>query len=155
MKLKLPAEELEFFREQGRIGGTIGGRIAARIMTAEERKERGRKAGIASGRARRKAAELRKRRRQPMPEPNPTRKLKHQTFDRNARRIENLAERLEEIVDQLGREFLATDERHNKLLTALGELVSALAHVIVVVPTLPNRAATSRRQGRFRALGPE
>jgi hypothetical protein len=64
-----PAEVQEYFREVGRKGGkkggkkggSIGGKTAAARMTPEERKERARKAGIASGKlssaARRKRAE--------------------------------------------------------------------------------------------------
>jgi hypothetical protein len=41
-------EMREFFRETGRQGGKIGGKKAAEGMTDEQRKERARKAGLAS-----------------------------------------------------------------------------------------------------------
>lgn len=60
--LKKPPEAvLEFFREQGRRGGEIGGIVSSQNLTKAQRKERARQAGIASGEARRAAAEERKR----------------------------------------------------------------------------------------------
>lgn len=50
---KIPAEVLEWFREQGRRGGEIGGKVAAANMTPEERAARAKKASIAGVAARR------------------------------------------------------------------------------------------------------
>ena len=57
-KSKIPKSALEFFREQGAIGGKIGGKKVAEAMTPEERSQRARTAALASNAARkaRKAA---------------------------------------------------------------------------------------------------
>jgi hypothetical protein len=47
-------------REMGRKGGKIGGKRSLVTMTPEERRERARKAGIASGKARAKRAKAKK-----------------------------------------------------------------------------------------------
>jgi hypothetical protein len=44
----------EYFAKIGRKGGKTGGKAAAARMTPKERSERARKAGLASGKARRK-----------------------------------------------------------------------------------------------------
>ena len=41
---KLPAEVLEWFRQQGIKGGSLGGKAAAANMTPEQRQERAKKA---------------------------------------------------------------------------------------------------------------
>jgi hypothetical protein len=47
-KKKLPPEVLEYFREQGSIGGkaggSLGGKVAAQSMTPEQRVERAKRA---------------------------------------------------------------------------------------------------------------
>jgi hypothetical protein len=55
-KKKLPAAVLEYFREQGKLGGTIGGKRSLKTMTAAARKARAKKAGEASGAARKAKA---------------------------------------------------------------------------------------------------
>jgi len=55
-------EMMEFFREQGRIGGKKGGKIAAANMTPEQRSERARKA-VAAREAKRKAEKAKARKR--------------------------------------------------------------------------------------------
>jgi len=49
-------EILEYFKAQGRKGGKIGGKRSLETMTAKARRERARKAGLASGKARAKKA---------------------------------------------------------------------------------------------------
>jgi hypothetical protein len=56
MAKKLPADVLEYFRKQGAKGGKIGGKMALKNMTAAERKARAKRAGQASGAARREKA---------------------------------------------------------------------------------------------------
>lgn len=51
----LPSEVLEYFREQGRLGGSKGGKVRAQKLSAGKRKEIARKAGLASAAARAKA----------------------------------------------------------------------------------------------------
>lgn len=57
-KPTLPPEALEFFREQGRIGGSLGGSLGGKrsleTMTPEERSARAKKA-VAAREAKRKA----------------------------------------------------------------------------------------------------
>ncbi len=59
-KPRMPMEILEFFKEQGRKGGKIGGPKRMKALTAAEKRELGRKAGLASGKARAKKAKARK-----------------------------------------------------------------------------------------------
>ena len=54
--MKLPPEVLERFREQEKKGGKIGGKKSWEKMTAAERNARARKAGQASGAARKAKA---------------------------------------------------------------------------------------------------
>ncbi len=49
---KLPAEVLEFFREQGAKGGRIGGKRSLETMTAEQRAARAKKVSNAAAEAR-------------------------------------------------------------------------------------------------------
>jgi hypothetical protein len=49
---KLPADVLQFFREQGAKGGRIGGKRSLQTMTAEQRVARARKASRAAAKAR-------------------------------------------------------------------------------------------------------
>ena len=49
-------EALEFFKEMGRKGGKIGGKRSLETMTKKQRSERARAAGLASAKARKKAA---------------------------------------------------------------------------------------------------
>ena len=53
---KLPPAVLDYFREQGRKGGKLGGKMALTNMTVAERRARAKKAGEASGAARRARA---------------------------------------------------------------------------------------------------
>jgi hypothetical protein len=46
-KKKLPAEALEFFRQQGKKGGKLGAKKVAEQLTPEQRSERARKAVLA------------------------------------------------------------------------------------------------------------
>jgi len=55
-------EVLEYLKRIGKKGGKIGGKVTARRMTKAERVERGRKAGIASGKARSERARAEARR---------------------------------------------------------------------------------------------
>jgi len=48
---KLPADVLQFFREQGAKGGRIGGKRSLQTMTAEQRVARARKASRAAAKA--------------------------------------------------------------------------------------------------------
>lgn len=52
---KLPAEALEFFRRQGKLGGRIGGRARMENLTAEEKTALAKKA-VDAREAKRKAA---------------------------------------------------------------------------------------------------
>jgi hypothetical protein len=56
MDKKLPPAVIEFFREQGAIGGRIGGRRAAERMTPAQRIARAKKASAAAAAARRRSA---------------------------------------------------------------------------------------------------
>jgi hypothetical protein len=56
MAKKLPPDVLEYFRQQGKKGGSTSGKN----MTAAARLERARKAGEASGVARKKKAKAKK-----------------------------------------------------------------------------------------------
>jgi hypothetical protein len=58
---KLPADVLQFFREQGARGGRIGGKRSLQTMTAEQRSARARKASRAAAKARRARAKTRKK----------------------------------------------------------------------------------------------
>lgn len=49
---KLPADVLQFFKEQGAKGGRIGGKRSLQTMTAEQRVARARKASRAAAKAR-------------------------------------------------------------------------------------------------------
>ena len=53
---KLPADVLQFFKEQGAKGGRIGGKRSLQTMTAEQRVARARKASRAAAKARRAKA---------------------------------------------------------------------------------------------------
>jgi general stress protein YciG len=52
--VKIPSEVLEFFKKEGRRGG----KTSSDSMTIEQRRERARKAGLASGKTRAKNAAL-------------------------------------------------------------------------------------------------
>ena len=54
---KLPADVLEFFKEQGAKGGRIGGKRSLETMTAEQRAARAKKASKAAAAARRAKAQ--------------------------------------------------------------------------------------------------
>ena len=45
---KLPADVLKFFKEQGAKGGRIGGKRSLQTMTAQQRRDRARKASRAA-----------------------------------------------------------------------------------------------------------
>jgi hypothetical protein len=53
MTKSLSPEMAEFFRDSGRKGGKIGGKRSLQTMTAEQRRERAKKAAAASAEARR------------------------------------------------------------------------------------------------------
>ena len=57
MAKKLPSDVLDYFRKQGAKGGKIGGKMALQNMTSAERRARAKKAGRASGAARKAKAE--------------------------------------------------------------------------------------------------
>lgn len=59
MTKELPKDIAEFFRKTGRMGGKIGGKRSLETMTPEERRERARKAAVASAEARRNGARQR------------------------------------------------------------------------------------------------
>jgi hypothetical protein len=61
MAKKLPPDVLEYFRQQGLKGGRVGGKRSLVTMTPAERKARARKAGQASGAARKAKAARAKR----------------------------------------------------------------------------------------------
>jgi hypothetical protein len=56
MAKKLPPAVMAFFRKQGAKGGKIGGKMALETMTDAERTARAKKAGEASGAARKAKA---------------------------------------------------------------------------------------------------
>ena len=60
-KQKLPEDVLEYFRQQGKIGGKLGGAKAWENLTPEERSARAKKA-VAAREAKREARRLKKRR---------------------------------------------------------------------------------------------
>jgi hypothetical protein len=61
MAKKLPADALEFFRQQGAKGGRIGGGKSWANLTAAERSARAKKASVKGVAARRKNAAARRR----------------------------------------------------------------------------------------------
>jgi hypothetical protein len=56
MAKRLPPDVLDYFRKQGAKGGKIGGKMALEKMTSAERRARAKKAGEASGAARKAKA---------------------------------------------------------------------------------------------------
>jgi hypothetical protein len=60
-KKKLPEDILEYFRQQGKIGGKLGGAKAWEKLTPEERSARAKHA-VAAREAKRKARRVKKRR---------------------------------------------------------------------------------------------
>ena len=60
-KKRLPADVLDYFRQEGAKGGRIGGRRALQTMTPAERTARAKKASLAAARVRRAKAKARRK----------------------------------------------------------------------------------------------
>ena len=56
MAKKLPPDVLAFFRKHGKAGGKLGGKMSLKTMTPAERTGRAKRAGVASGAARKAKA---------------------------------------------------------------------------------------------------